>query len=84
MAARLRPPSGDGAVRRSIAGDHTLGKRRQDSLNPQKYRYLLRFSDLPEHNTHLEAIVLFRLRQDADGRLMPNNYIVTAYQKHIG
>jgi hypothetical protein len=61
-----------------------MGKRRQDSLNPQKYRYLLRCAGLPEHNTHVEAIVLFRLGQDADGRLMPNNYIVTAYQKHIG
>jgi hypothetical protein len=60
------------------------GKRRQDSLNPQKYRYLSRCPDLPESNTHLEAIVLFRFGQDGDGRLMPNNYIVTAYQKHIG
>ncbi len=59
------------------------GKRRQDSLNPQKYRYLLRCSDLHEENTHIEAIVLFHFGQDEEGSLMHNNYIVTAYQKHI-
>lgn len=61
-----------------------LGKRHQEALNPQKYRYLLKCSDLPADNTHLVAIVLFRFGQDAEGRLMPNNYIVTAYQKQIG
>jgi hypothetical protein len=60
------------------------GKRRQDSLNPQKYRYLLRCPELHEENTHIEAIVLFHFGQDLEGRLMHNNYIVTAYQKHIG
>jgi hypothetical protein len=60
------------------------GKRRQDSLNPQKYRYLLSCSDLHEENTHVGAIVLFRFGQDVEGRLMHNNYIVTAYQKQIG
>ena len=58
--------------------------RRQDSLNPQKYRYVQAFEDLPEGNTHIVAIVLLRFREDERGEPVPNNYIVTAYQKEIG
>ena len=60
------------------------GKRRQDLLNPQKYRYTRAFDDLAEDNTHIVAIVLFRFSKDASGNPVPNNYIVTAYQKGIG
>lgn len=60
-----------------------LGARSQDSLNPQKYRYLRPFRDLWGDNTHLEAVVLFRFGEDA-GRLVANNYVVTAYLKEIG
>lgn len=57
------------------------GRRQQDALNPQKYRYTKSFDGLPLNNTHIVAIVLFRLREDPIGRPTPNNYIVTAYQK---
>jgi len=60
------------------------GKRRQDSLNPHKYRYSQAFDDLVEDNTHIIAIVLFRLGTDPDGTLVSHNHIVTAYQKEIG
>jgi hypothetical protein len=60
------------------------GKRRQDPLNPQKYRYTEAFDGLAEDNTHIVAIVLFRFSKDARGNPVPNNYIVTAYQKEIG
>src|SRR5687767_5601804 len=60
------------------------GYRKQDQLNPQKYRYSQSFDDLVEDNTHLIAIVLFRFRGSAEGRPVPNNYIITAYQKEIG
>ena len=60
------------------------GKRSQDLLNPQKYRYTRAFGDLAEDNTHIVAIVLFRFSKDASGNSVPNNYIVTAYQKEIG
>jgi hypothetical protein len=61
-----------------------LGRRQQDSLNPQKYRYSLEFADLEADNTHIVAIVLFRFRPDDERTPIPNNYIVTAYQKEIG
>jgi len=60
------------------------GKRKQDPLNPQKYRYVKAFDDLAEDNTHIIAIVLFRFQEGPDGRPVPNNFIVTAYQKEIG
>ena len=60
------------------------GIRKQDSLNPQKYRYSKGFDDLPARNTHIVAIVLFSLRETETGEITTNNYIVTAYQKEIG
>ncbi len=60
------------------------GRRSQDSLNPQKYRYVNSFDDLFEDNTHIVAIVLFRFRENSGGKPLSNNYIVTAYQKLIG
>ncbi|MEW5987220.1 MAG: hypothetical protein AB1791_11340 [Chloroflexota bacterium] len=60
------------------------GARKQDSLNPRKYRYAKAFERLAEDNTHIIAIVLFGLTVDEQGRPIPNNYIVTAYQKEIG
>jgi hypothetical protein len=59
------------------------GRRTQDSLNPQKYRYIMAFDDLEPGNTHIVAIVLCRYTQGKDGQPVPNNYIVTAYQKFI-
>ena len=59
------------------------GRRKQDPLNPQKYRYSQAFDDLVEDHTHIVAIVLFRFSENADGKPTPNNYIVTAYQKVV-
>jgi hypothetical protein len=57
------------------------GGRKQDSLNPQKYRYVKAFHNLAEDNTHIVVIALFRFSEDPSGRPVPNNYVVTAYQK---
>jgi len=61
-----------------------FGRRIQDSLNPQKYRYSKEFDDLAEDNTHIVAIVLCRYWSGKKGQPVPNNYIVTAYQKVMG
>ncbi|MBI5839848.1 MAG: hypothetical protein HZB19_07075 [Chloroflexi bacterium] len=60
------------------------GTRKQDPLNPQKYRYSCRFDNLPQDNTHIVAIVLFRLYERGIGEIESHNFIVTAYQKEIG
>lgn len=59
------------------------GHRKQDPLNPQKYRYSHAFNELAEYNTHIIAITLFRLKTGESGKPGPNNYIVTAFQKEI-
>jgi hypothetical protein len=61
-----------------------LGVRRQDPVNPQKYRYTKAFDNLPSHNTHIVAIVLFSLKENDAGVIETNNFIATAYQKEIG
>ncbi len=60
------------------------GRRKQDTLNLQKYRYSKSYHDLVEYNTHIVVIVLFRFSEDEQGRPEPNNYIVTAYMKEVG
>lgn len=60
-----------------------FGRRRQDSLNLQKYRYSKEFDDLVAGNTHIVAIVLCRFIEGIDGKPISNNYIVTAYQKAV-
>jgi hypothetical protein len=60
-----------------------FGRRSQDRLNPQKYRYSLAFDDLAADNTHIMAIVLFRFQETPQKQPTANNYIVTAYQKRM-
>jgi hypothetical protein len=59
------------------------GQRKQDSRNPQKYRYSKPFPYLPEFNTHIVAFVLFRFLEANDGTPVANNYIVTAFMREI-
>ncbi|HXV63627.1 MAG TPA: hypothetical protein VEK15_23200 [Vicinamibacteria bacterium] len=59
------------------------GDRQQDSLNPEKYRYVKEFDDLPEHNTHIVAVVLFKSIVSEGAKSVPNNFVVTAYQKEV-
>jgi hypothetical protein len=59
------------------------GRRRQEPLNPWKYRYVMAFDDLPDDSNHVVAIILFGFDVDNQGRTMSNNYGATAFFKHI-
>jgi len=59
------------------------GRRRQEPLNPRKYRYVHPFDDLPDDTNHIVAIVLFGFDVDEKGTTIPNNFIATAFFKHI-
>lgn len=59
------------------------GRRTQDSLNPYKYRYVAFYDDLPGPINTLMAIVLFGVDVDEFGHPLPNNYVATAFFKHI-
>jgi hypothetical protein len=59
------------------------GRRKQELLNPRKYRYYHTFGDLPDDVNHVVAIVLFGFDVDQEGQTVPNNHVVTAFFKHI-
>ncbi len=59
------------------------GRRIQEPLNPRKCRYYHRFDDLPDDVNHVVAIVFFSFDVDEQGQSMPNNFVATAFFKHI-
>ncbi|WP_157912867.1 hypothetical protein [Candidatus Promineifilum breve] len=59
------------------------GRRRQEPLNPRKYRYVYPFDDLPDEFNHIVAIVLFGFDVDERGATIQNNFVATAFLKHI-
>jgi hypothetical protein len=59
------------------------GRRRQEPLNPRKYRYYHPFDDLLDDVNHIVAIVLFGFDVDEQGQTIPNNFVATAFFKHI-
>lgn len=59
------------------------GQRHQEPLNPRKYRYYHFFENLPDDVNHVVAMVVFGFDVDEHGRTIPNNYVATAFFKHI-
>ncbi len=59
------------------------GGRRQEPLNPRKYRYYHQFDDLPDDVNHVIAIALFGFDVDENGQTIPNNFVATAFFKHV-
>lgn len=59
------------------------GRRRQEPLNPRKYRYFHLFGDLPDDVNHVVAIVSFGFDVEEDGQTIPQNFVATAFFKHI-
>jgi len=52
-------------------------------FNPRKYRYAQYFDDLPGDVNAIVVIVLCGVTCDDRGHTRPNNYVVTAFFKHI-
>jgi len=59
------------------------GRRRQEALDPRKYRYVQFFDDLVADSNCIVAVVRFKLGVDEEGHTVENNFILTAYQKNI-
>ncbi len=69
-------------------GDHLkktirLGKRQQGPFDPRKYRYFRFFDDLIGDNNCIIAVVIFKLTINEKGNTVENNFVLTAYQKHV-
>ncbi len=61
---------------------HT-GRRKQDALIPNEYRYYKWFDNLLPGNNHLVLIVIFKIQLDEHGQYVPNNFVVTGWAKEI-
>jgi len=59
------------------------GRRKQEPLNPLKYRYSMFFNDLPDDVNTVAVIVVFAFDMDDRGHASPNNHVATAFFKHI-
>jgi hypothetical protein len=59
------------------------GRRRQEPLNPRKYRYTQSFDDLPAGFNAIVGIVLYGFDVNVHGETVSNNFIATAFLKHM-
>ncbi len=55
------------------------GRRQQDALIPNAYKYYHEFHDLPKAMNHVVAVVIFKEVVDTLGKIRPEKFIVTAY-----
>jgi hypothetical protein len=53
------------------------GSRKQEVLDPSKYKYRKRFEDLPEDYTHI--VVVVKVGIDPVDPSKENNFVLTAY-----
>lgn len=59
------------------------GKRKQDPLIPNKYRYYKFHEKLLPENNHLVVVVIFKTSSDSQGIYQHNNFVVTAWANYI-
>lgn len=59
------------------------GKRQQDPLFPNEYRYYKGFDELLPENDHLVMIVVFKTQLNQSGKYVPNNFVVTGWANYI-
>ena len=59
------------------------GRRKQDPLIPNEYRYYKPFNELLPENNHLVVIVIFKTNLDEHGDYVSNNFVVTGWAKYI-
>lgn len=59
------------------------GRRKQDILNPRKYKYYWPCDDLLPDFNHLVVVVLMGETVDTEGRVVPNNYVTNVWAVFI-
>ncbi len=59
------------------------GRRKQDALIPNEYRYFKQFDVLLSQNNHLIVVAIFKTQLDEVGNYLPNNFVVTGWAKYI-
>ena len=59
------------------------GRRKQDALIPNEYRYFKQFDVLLPQNNYLIVVAIFKTQLDEVGNYLPNNFVVTGWAKYI-
>lgn len=59
------------------------GRRRQEALIPNEYRYYKQFDELLPENNQLIIKVVFKTQLDETGNYVPNDFVVTGWLKYI-
>ena len=59
------------------------GRREQVPLQPDTYRYIREFDNLPDYQTHVVVVVVFRRGVLPGDGTPQGNFVVTAYLKEI-
>ena len=55
------------------------GRRRQQPLELDIFKYSRFYDDLPEDNTQIIVVVKFEQKIDEQGQAKSNNFVITAY-----
>ena len=55
------------------------GQRRQEALDPNRYRYHRPCAALPPEFSHIVVAVVFRYKEHLDGTQLPNNFVTSAW-----
>ena len=55
------------------------GRRRQEALDPNRYRYYRPCALLPPEFNHVVVAVVFRQQESAEGVLQANNFVASAW-----
>ena len=55
------------------------GRRRQEALDPNRYRYRRPCAALPSEFSHIVVAVVFRYKEHSDGTRLPNNFVTSAW-----
>ena len=59
------------------------GRRQQDRVVPNEYRYYKSFDELQPENSHLIMIVIFKRQIDDHGKYIANNFVVTGWANYL-
>lgn len=60
-----------------------FGRRQQDPLNANKYKYYWPLPQLEPDFNHLVVIVLFRTAENRAGQQISNNYVVNVWAVYL-
>ena len=58
-----------------------FGRRRQQPLEPDLYKYFASYNNLPENNTELIVVVKFGIKVAKNKQEKTNSFVITAYMK---